>query len=135
MVCNLSVSSLAPLQNVEVERLIQRMKELRLIPRCWEPPDLSASTRRGSSFSPSPSSSSSYSRAADSTPSSCTTPPDRTPARRKRMLATSPSKGAERDTSGVTPQQMTKLREYFGNITTSPVRRVNIGMWGHVIVT
>lgn len=110
--------------------MIKLMKSLKLIPQCWEAADVSPS--RSTTTSPSKGTTSSRSTVPPTSP--------RTPPRRQlvgdKVRGVDPSRGLlteERGGDGsqlVTPQQMAKLKDYFGNITVSPVKQVHTGEHG-----
>lgn len=108
-----------PSQSDEVEKLMKLMKELRLIPQCWQPSD--------------------FPNRSPMSPSSRTSP-RRPSGRRSLDKGVSPGKGfgeggtekkrkrsPSEGTRVVTQQQMVKLRDYFSNITMSPVKQIHAG--------
>lgn len=110
------------LQSVEVERLMQQMKALRLIPQCWQSSDFPNRSPISPSSRTSPLRPSGR-RSLDKrqSPGSMGFGSGGTEKRRKQ----SPSEGSR----VVNRQQMTKLRDYFSNITMSPVKQVHTGQW------
>ena len=108
-------------QNVEVEKLVRSMKDLKLIPHCWQSSDFP-------DHSPSPRTSPGRPigrRGLDASPS-----PSRSVGRRSLDTPTSELGGGavkkrkSPSSEKVTHQQVMKLREYFSNITMSPVKQV-----------